>query len=34
MRVKVVSKDMGARKNGAKMNVIQEYSPTHPRIKL
>jgi len=30
----VVLEDMGVKKNGAKVNVIQEYSPTHPKIKL
>jgi hypothetical protein len=34
MRVKVVSKDMGARENGAEAWVVPENSPTHPKIIL
>jgi hypothetical protein len=34
MKAEVVLEDMGVGKNGAKVHVIQEYSPTHPRIKL
>jgi len=31
MKTKVVSKDMGALKNGAKAQVVLKYSPTSPR---
>jgi hypothetical protein len=34
MKVEVVSKDVGVGKNGAKVQVAQEYSPTCPRVKL
>jgi len=28
------TKDMGARENGVRACVVQDYSPTHPRITL
>jgi hypothetical protein len=34
MRVKVVLDDMGARKNGAKTQVVQEYFFTHLKTKF
>jgi hypothetical protein len=34
MIIKVVSKDMGVRENGAKAQAIQEYSPSWPKVKL
>jgi hypothetical protein len=34
MKVQVVSKDMGARDNGAKVQVTREYSLACPRINL
>jgi hypothetical protein len=29
-----VSKEMGVRENGVKVQVVQKYSLAHPRIKL
>jgi hypothetical protein len=34
MRVEVVSKDVGVKKNGAKMQATQKYSLARPRTKL
>jgi hypothetical protein len=34
VRAKVVSKDMGARENGAKAKFVLKYSFTHLRTKL
>jgi len=34
VKVEVVFKDVGARKNGAKAWATREYSPTRPRVKL
>jgi len=34
MRVKVVLKDVGVGKNGAKAQVAQKYSPAQPKVKL
>jgi hypothetical protein len=34
MRVKVVSKDVGAGKNGAKAQATQKCSPAQPKVKL
>jgi hypothetical protein len=34
MKVEVVLEDVGARENGAKTHIVQEYSFAHPRIKL
>jgi hypothetical protein len=34
VKVKVVLKDEGAKENGVKVQVAQEYSLAHPRAKL
>jgi hypothetical protein len=34
MRAEVVSKDMGAKENGAKARVVLKYSLACPKIKL
>ncbi len=34
VRAEVVSKDVGAKENGAKTWVVREYSPTHPKVKI
>jgi hypothetical protein len=34
MRAKVVSEDMGAKENGAKVRLAQKYSLTYLKIKL
>jgi hypothetical protein len=34
MRIKVVSKDVHAKENGAKAWVVLKYSHAHPRTKL
>jgi hypothetical protein len=34
MKIEVVSKDVGVKKNDAKVQIAKEYSVAHPRIKL
>jgi hypothetical protein len=34
MKVKMVSEDMGAKENGAKVRIVQKYSLACPKIKL
>jgi hypothetical protein len=34
VKVEVISKDVGARENGAKTHATQKYFPAPPRIKL
>jgi hypothetical protein len=34
VKVEMISKDVGVKKNGAKNHVIQKYFPAPPRIKL
>jgi len=34
MKVKMVSKDMGARKNGAKIKAARKYSLAWPKVTL
>jgi hypothetical protein len=34
MRVDMALKDLGVRKNGTKVHVVQEYSLAHPKTKL